>query len=764
MVKTTKNTSKKITPSWKRKILKWCWILTSIPFILIGLMLIIASFSDLPSFEELENPRTVEATVVYSIDGKILGKYYSENRVKVSYNELSPHLTNALIATEDERFRTHSGVDANAIMRAVLGAVTMSNKGGGSTITQQLAKMMFHERPNSKLKRIMQKFGEWIIAARLEKQYTKNEIIAMYFNKFDFVNNAVGIHSASKIYFNTTPKKLTIEQSAMLVGMAKNPNIFNPLRRSDTTIHRRMVVLNQMMKNEIITEQEYDSLRQLPLGINYKPDSHNTGSAPYFRGWLNDEIHDILKENNIYKKDGHAYSVRRDGLKIYTTIDSRMQSYAEKAVERHLTNLQKEFDRDIKSNSNFPFAKDVSAKKADEIIRIKLKQTKRYISLYNKGLSESEIMKELKRPVKTNIFDWKSKDYRKSIEISPYDSVKYAEKILKTGMISIEPQTGFIKVWVGGPNYRNFKYDYAVKAQRQVGSTMKPFAYAIALRDGITTPCTTYPNIEYCIDVEKGFFSESWCPSDNFDGISTPVYCALAGSKNNITAKLIKESGGNNKQLVKFLNSIGIENGSIEAVPSLALGVCQMSVLEMTSAQTIFANGGVHVKPTSILRIEDRNGKILYEAKTEVKEVLDGETSYEVLKMMKGTIKGAKRLEDDKVFGTARRLTYNKPYGNISFECAGKTGTTQNSADGWFVGHVPDLVTSIWVGCDNQNIHFNSSSLGQGANMSLPIWGYFIKDVYRDKKIKINRGDFERPCKKCSETIDCLGDDSNIFQ
>lgn len=762
MAKKKANT-KKSEPKWKKKILKWCWILAFVPFFLIGLMLLIATFTDLPSFEELENPRTVEATVVYSIDGKILGKYYSQNRVKVSYNQLSPHLTNALISTEDERFRSHSGVDANALMRAIAGAITLNSKGGGSTITQQLAKMMFHERPESKLKRIMQKFGEWIIAVRLERQYTKNELIAMYFNKFDFVNNAVGIHSASKIYFNTTPDKLSIEQSAMLVGMAKNPNIFNPIRRPDTTQHRRMIVLSQMQKNDIISEQEYDSLKTLPLGLNFKPESHNTGSAPYFRGWLNNEVHDILKENKIFKEDGHAYSVRRDGLKIYTTIDSKMQKHAEKAIEKHLSNLQKELDKDIKSNPNFPFAKNVSSKKADEIIRIKLKQTKRYQALYSKGLSEQEIMKRLKTPVSTTVFDWKSKNYRKKVELSPYDSVKYDEKVLKSGMISIEPQTGFVKVWVGGPNYRNFKYDYAVKSQRQVGSTMKPFAYAIALRDGVADACTNYPNIEYCIDVKKGFLSESWCPSDKFDGIETPVYCALAGSKNNITAKLIKESGGENKELVRLLNSVGVDNNSIEPVPSLALGTCQMTVLEMTSAQTIFANGGVHVKPTSILRIEDRNGKILYEAKTEVKEVLDSETSYEVLKMLKGTVKGAKRPADDKIFGTARRLTYDRPYGNITFDCAGKTGTTQNSADGWFVGFTPDLVTSIWVGCDNNNIHFNSGSLGQGANMSLPIWGYFIKDVYRDKRIKMNRGDFEIPCTNCSPTINCELSNSDPF-
>lgn len=751
-----KHTSKKTTSTWKSKILKLCWIVAATPFVLISLMLVIASFSDLPTFEELENPRSVEATVVYSIDKKILGKYYSQNRVKVSYQELSPHLTDALISTEDERFRTHSGVDANALMRAVAGAITLNSKGGGSTITQQLAKMMFHERPKSKLKRVMQKFSEWIIAVRLEKQYTKNELIAMYFNKFDFVNNAVGIHSAAKTYFNTTPDKLKIEQAAMLVGMAKNPNIFNPIRHPDTTHKRRMIVLHQMYKNEVITEQEYDSLKVLPLGINFKPDSHNTGLAPYYRGWLKEEVEHIIKENNITKdEEGNLYSVRLDGLKIYTTIDSKMQDYAEQAMLKHLTQLQKELDKDIKNNSNYPYAKSVTNEEADQMIQIKLKQSKRYNQMAEQGLSDTEIIKVLKKPITMKIFDWSSKRFEKEVTMSPYDSVKYHEKILKSGMISIEPQTGFVKVWVGGPSYRDFKYDYAIKSQRQVGSTIKPFAYAVALRDGITTPCTNYPNIEYCIDVKKGFTSDSWCPSDQFDGISTPVYCALAGSKNNITAKLIKESGGENKELVKLLNNIGIANSSIKPVPSLALGVCQMNVLDMTSAQTIFANGGVHVSPTSILRIEDRNGKVLYETKTIVKEVLDKTTAYDVLKMLKGTIKGAKRPEDGKIFGTARRLTYNKPYGNILFDCAGKTGTTQNSSDGWFVGFVPDLVTSIWVGCDNQNIHFNSSSLGQGANMSLPIWGYFIKDVYKDKRIKLNRKDFEPPCEDCSKQIEC---------
>ena len=727
---------KQQSPRWKQKILKYCWIVASVPLFGIAFMLLLAAFSDLPSFEELENPRSVEATLVYSIDGEVLGKYYSQNRVKVAYKDLSPYLSQALIATEDERFRNHSGVDANAILRAVFGAVTFSNKGGGSTITQQLAKMMFHERPGSTWKRVRQKFAEWIISAKLEKRYTKNEIIAMYLNKFDFVNNAVGIHSAAKIYFNTSPDELSVEQAAMLIGMAKNPTIFNPVRNPDTTLHRRMIVLHQMQKNDFITEQVYDSLKQLPLGLDFHPETHNTGLAPYFRDWVKGELSQILKNNKITKDDGSTYSVTRDGLKIYTTINAEMQRYAEKAVEKHLKSLQKELDRDIKNNANHPFGNHVSQNQAQQFIWTEIKKTNPYKTLKEKGTSDAEIYNTLKKQ-------------------GVLDSIKRELKTLKAGMISIEPQTGFVNVWVGGPDYRQYKYDHAAVSKRQVGSTMKPFAYAIAIRDGVVTPCTSYPNIEYCIDVPKGFTSESWCPQDQFDGISTPIYCALAGSKNNITAKIIKETGGNNASLVKLFKSMDLDNSSIEPVPSLALGVCNMSVLEMTSAQSIFANGGVYIKPTTILRVEDRNGRILYEAKPQIKEVLDAETSYTVLKMLKGAIKGAKRPEDGQIFGTARRLTYNHPYGNISFECAGKTGTTQNNSDGWFMGFVPDLVTGVWVGCDNQNVSFNSTSLGQGANMSAPVWGYFIKDVYRNKRLKLNRGDFIPPCENCSPTIDC---------
>ncbi|MFP5470161.1 MAG: transglycosylase domain-containing protein [Bacteroidia bacterium] len=741
-----KKKSNKAELTLTEKLIRAVWITFGLPFALIILMLIVAAFSDLPSFDELENPRSMEASMIYSIDGEVLGKFYTENRVKVEYHQISPHVVNALIATEDERFENHSGIDANAIARAIFGALTFSNKGGGSTITQQLAKMMFHEPPQTKFGRLRQKFGEWIISARLEKQYTKTEIITMYLNKFDFVYNGVGIHSAAKIYFNTTPDKLNIQQAATLVGMAKNPNIYNPVTNPEVTLQRRKIVLKQMQKNDYINEQEYDSLHPLSLGLDFKPESQNTGLAPYFRAWLKDEVEGLLKDNNVLKDDGTTYSVRLDGLKIYTTIDQNMQQHAEQAVENHLKELQTIFDKDIRKNKNYPYSRDVSKQDAERFIWNEIKKSPRFATYQEEGLSNSEILNRFRMPVNMTIFDWNSPGYMKHTKMSPYDSLLYTLQVLRVGMVAIEPQTGFIKAWVGGPNYRNFKYDYATVAKRQVGSTIKPFVYATAIRDGLVDPCTEFANIEYCIETNRG----PWCPNDEFDEQMTPVFCALAGSKNNITTKLIEMTGGNNQQVVNMFRTMSIKNNSIRPVPALGLGVCDMSVLEMTSAQTVFANQGVYVKPVSILRIEDRYGKILYEANTTVKEVLDANTSFEVLKMLKGTMKGAKRPSDGKVFGTGMSIGKG-----LWFECAGKTGTTQNNSDGWFMGFVPDLVTGVWVGCDNPRIRFNNSYYGQGSRMAAPIWGKFISKVYGDKKIKLNRGDFKAPYENLSTRIDC---------
>jgi penicillin-binding protein 1A len=741
-----KSKSSNIVSTIREKAIKILWMAFGLPIVFILLMLTIAAFSSLPTFDQLENPRSVEATMIYSINGDVLGKFYAENRVRVEYHQISPHVINALIATEDERFYNHSGIDANAIARAIFGAVTFSNKGGGSTITQQLAKMMFHEPPKTKFGRLRQKFAEWIIAVKLEKQYTKNELVAMYLNKFDFVYNAVGIYTASKIYFNTTPDKLTIEQAATLVGMAKNPNIYNPISNPENALERRMVVLKQMQKNDVITEQQYDSLRNLPLAIDFKPETQNTGSAPYFRAWLKDEVETILKDNNILKDDGTFYSVKWDGLKIYTTIDKNMQQHAEEAVEKHLKSLQEQFDKDIQKNKNYPYSRDVSKQDAERYIWNEIKKTTRYAALVEEGLSESEILNRFRTPIEMTIFDWNSPGYMKQTQMSPYDSIRHSLKILRVGMVAIEPQTGFIKAWVGGPNYKNFKYDYATTAKRQVGSTIKPFVYATAIRDGLVEPCTEFANIEYCIETNKG----PWCPNDEFDGVMTPVYCGLAGSKNNITAKLIEMTGGNNQQVVNMFRTMNITNPTIRPLPALGLGVCDMSVLEMTSAQTVFSNQGVYVKPVSILRIEDRNGRILFEAKTTVKEVLDASTAFEVLKMLKGTMKGAKRPADGKIYGTGTSIGKG-----LWFECAGKTGTTQNNSDGWFMGHVPDLVTGVWVGCDNPRVRFNNSYYGQGSRMAAPIWGMFISKVYADKKIKMYRGDFKPPYDNMSTIIQC---------
>ncbi len=761
------------------------WILVLTPFIGLGLLLTIAATSkDLPSTSELQNPRSDLATAVLFSDGSIMGQYYRENRIPVSYEHISPHVVNALIATEDERFRDHSGIDIRGTMRAV---VFLGKKGGASTITQQLSKMLFHEPAKGFFSRVRQKSQEWLISAKLEREYTKDEIIAMYLNRFDWINQAVGINSAARVYFNTSPDSLKLHEAAMLVGMCKNPALFNPMRRPDTTLTRRNVVLNQMEKNGLLTERECDSVKALPLGLDFQRVDHTEGPAPYLREILRKQLQDLLSEKDpktgelrIAKADGSPYDIYTDGLKIYTTVDRRMQQYGEYAVREHLgTELQPQFFKDIKDKKNRPFDFRVTKDEVATIMETAMKRSDRYKTFTGKlcancqrpaayietitedgkklfhcdpdkggcdtkwpVLKESEITAAFDKKQKMRVFSWRGEI---DTTFSPNDSIRYYKSFLLSGLMSIDPHTGFVKAWVGGPDFKHFQFDHVQQAHRQVGSTFKPFIYATAVREGMD-PCLRVPNQKTCFDMPEG--QPDWCPENSdakYGGMLT-VKGAMANSVNTVTAYLMKQYS---PQAVTVLaRHMGIKS-PLDPVPSLCLGVADLSLEEMTSAFATFANEGVHIDPIVFTRIEDKNGNAIYDVTPTTEEALDPRTSYIMLDMLKGV---ADR-------GTAMRLRMGwgnrAKYGNIKNPTACKTGTTQNNSDGWFIGITPDLVTGVWTGAEDRSVRFSRTDLGQGANMALPIYGYFMNKVYADASIDISKGDFPRPAGMEGLILDC---------
>lgn len=770
------------------------WVILLGPFIGVFFMLFIASYG-LPDVEQLENPKLNLASEIYTSDNKLLGKYFTENRTNCTYAEISPYVIDCLVATEDERFYEHSGVDFEALGRVVKGVVTRStSKGGGSTISQQLAKMLFPREDLGTLGLVKRKFQEWIIAAQIERRYTKEEIITMYLNKFDFLHLAVGIKSAARIYFNTTPDSLKLEQAAMLVGMAKNPSLYNPISNPKNATKRREVVLNQLLKAQgnphIKTKLDragYDRLRQLPLGLVYTREDHVDGLAPYFREELRKDLAELFRQKDangnyrFHKKDGSPYDVYSDGLKIYTTIDSRMQKYGEWAVQEYLrTFLQKSFDKDNKNWKRPPFANNITEDKIEQImdrarkqsikykiytgqvcgycerskdhITTRVQGTKKifycnYCKHITEAKSDEEIMKMFNTPQKMKVFKWNRPNNCVDTVMTLNDSIKYHMKVLQAALISIDPHTGFIKAWVGGPDYRYFKYDH-VNARRQVGSTFKPFVYAAAFRDRLFNPCSEFLDIEHCIEVpHTAKTTKPWCPSNSgaaYSGAPIPLYFALPASMNNITAAIIKEEKAGT--VIKMLESMGIEKGYLPAVPSICLGSCELSPYEMTGAQASFANKGIYIKPIMFTRIEDKNGNVIYDVEPETSEAMDEETAYMMLMVMKGATSGVINPHTGKAGGTAMRIRSSaKPYGGIKYPIAGKTGTAQDQTDGWFMGLTPDLVTGVWVGADNNAIHFRYTNDGMGTNTALPIWGYYMKKVYADKSIKISTGDFEKP-------------------
>ncbi len=691
----------------------------------------------MPSFEELENPHSNLASEVISADGEILGFIGVENRSNVSYDEISPNVINALIATEDVRFYDHSGIDIRSLGRVFTKTIIgrSSSSGGGSTITQQLAKNLFPREKKSKLGIVYSKFKEWIVAAKLEHNYSKSEILTMYLNTVDFGSNAFGIKTASKTFFDKAPSELTVEEAAVLVGLLKAPSTYNPVRNPENALARRNTVLSQMLKYDYLTQEQFDSISAIPINMSrYSPQTHNEGNATYFREFIRAYMKEWCKTHK--KPDGEYYDVHKDGLRIYTTIDSRMQRYAEQAVAEHMGNeIQPAFERELKRRkNNSPFVK-VSQDQINAYLTSAMRNSDRYRNMRDEGMSEKEIRKAFDQKVRMRIFTWKG---AKDTVMSPWDSLLYYKKFLNAGLMSVEPSTGYVKAYVGGINYRYFKFDNVTQSQRQVGSTFKPYVYACAMMNGLT-PCTQVPNSEVCFENVDGSL---WCPHNSTDARKDEMVTlkwALANSVNYVSAYLMKYHT-NPDQVVELVHKMGIKS-DVPAVPAICLGTPDLTVAEMVGAMATFVNHGEHVEPIFITRIEDNKGMVLATFTAERNEALDPQTAYLTVELMKGVVD----------YGTGGRLRYKY---NISYPVAGKTGTTQNNSDAWFIGMTPKLVTGVWIGGEMRSIHFNNMTYGQGAAAALPVWGLYMKKVYDDPKINFYKGNFDRPANIDVE-LDC---------
>ena len=702
-------------------------------------------FGSMPSFEDLENPESNLATEIISSDGVTIGKFYNENRTPIKYEDLPQSLVKALVATEDERFYEHSGIDARRTFGA---ALKLGANGGASTLTQQLAKLLFHgEGSTFKLFRVIQKVKEWIIAVKLERQYTKNEIIAMYLNKADFVNTAVGIRSASKVYFGKEPRDLTIDEAAMFVGMLKNPSYFNPLRRMKQVRSRRNTVLGQMVRNGILDKAAKDKLAAQPIVLHFHPESHKEGTATYFREFLREYMKNWVKENK--KPDGSDWDIYSDGLKIYTTIDSKIQQHAEEAVAAHMKNLQKEFFAQQKDNKNAPFLK-ITPEETKIIMEKAMKSSERWRIMREDDKSDEEIIASFGVKTKMKIFSWNGEI---DTLMTPTDSIRYYKHFLQTGVMSMEPKTGHIKAWVGGIDYKYFQYDHVGQGARQVGSTFKPFVYATAIEQLRMSPCDSIIDSPFTIPVGKHHVTEDWTPknSDNkYRGMVT-LKKALANSINTVSAKLMDRVGP--EAVVALTKKLGVKS-DIPLQPSIALGAVEITVEDMVAAYSTFANQGVYIKPEFINRIEDKNGVVLYESAPETHDVLNKDIAYAVIKLLEGVTEegsGVRLRTQGGGSGDNRWTGYPYMFTN---PIAGKTGTSQNQSDGWFIGMVPNLVTGVWVGCEDRSARFKGITYGQGATAALPIWGYMMKKCYEDKDLLISKDPFERP-DNLSIKVDC---------
>lgn len=698
----------------------------------------------LPEIRELQNPINKSATEIYSSDAQLLGRYYKgrDNRVPINYNEIDKDIINALIATEDIRFYKHSGIDLRGLIRAVFGVLTRSNSGGGSTITQQLAKQLYSPGAGNIIERAFQKPIEWVIAVKLERMYSKEEIIAMYLNQFDFLNNAVGIKSASHVYFNSPADKLNIQEAATLVGMCKNPSYFNPLRYNERSSSRRNVVLDQMRKAGFLTENESDSIKKLPLILDYKRVDHKEGLAPYFReylrkvltakkpvkgdyadwqketyendkwSWENDPLYGFFEKNK--KSDGSKYDIYTDGLKIYTTIDSRMQRYAEEAVDQHMQSIQKQFFSEKKGRKYAPFSRDLTTAEVSSIMQSAVNQSERYRKLKKEGAGKEEIDKSFNTKTEMRVFTYNG---WVDTVMTPMDSIRYHKHFLRCGFMSMDPADGHVKAYVGGPDFTAFQYDMVTLGRRQIGSTVKPYLYTLCMEEGMS-PCDMVLNEPITIMTSSG----PWSPrnaSSRRIGEMVTLRWGLKESNNWISARLMSQFTP--EALVKLMHSFGIK-GKIDPVVSLALGPVEVSVAEMVDAYTAFPSRGIRVDPLYVSHIEDANGNIIGSFTPRMEEIFSEETAFKMIYMMRSVI-------DD---GTGSRV--RRVYG-LTMPMGGKTGTTNNNSDGWFMGYTPKLVSGVWVGGEERSIRFDSMAQGQGAAMALPIWANYMKKVLADKQL-----------------------------
>ena len=738
-----------------RSSIKLFWIVFSIgvfSFISIFLAAGLGLLGKMPEFRQLENPKTNLATQIYSSDNTVIGKfYYNDNRTPLYYEEIPKNLIDALIATEDERFYDHSGIDLRSTLRAV---AYLGEKGGASTVSQQLARQLFTGvRSRNTLDAVIQKIKEWVIAVQLERRYAKKEILTMYLNLYDFNYNADGLRSAANIYFSKEPSDLLLEESAMLVGMLKNSSLYNPIRRPELVISRRNIVFQQMLRNDMLSQEEVDSLQQLPLNIQFNPQSHREGLATYFRAYLRQFMLNWIQENP--KPDGEKYNLYLDGLRIYTTLDSRMQTYAENAVREHLSNLQDAFfeQNTPKWNPTAPFL-DLTEKEVERLMDQAMRRSERWRKMKLAGKTEDDIKASFAQETAMKIFSWKGEI---DTVMRPIDSIRHYKHFLRSGMMSMSPQTGHVKAWVGGINYKHFQFDHVFQGKRQIGSTFKPFVYASAIDQLKLSPCDSFPDGFYCVEARKFGAHEAWCPKnsgDRYTGMRT-LKNALANSVNTISARLIDKVGPG--PVSKLAADLGI-GSKIPSVPSIALGTADLSVYEMVAAYGAFANQGIYVKPVMVTRIEDKNGTVLFEATPETRDVLSAESAYVTVKLLEGVTESGSGIrlrhrgaeENNPYFGT---VVTGYPY-EFQNPIAGKTGTTQNQSDGWFIGMVPNLVTGVWVGGEDRATHFNSIAYGQGATMALPIWALYMKKLYEDPLLEVSTDSFPAP-KKVSIPLDC---------
>jgi Membrane carboxypeptidase/penicillin-binding protein len=738
-MKTNKQTS-----SFRSKFAIWFWSLFGVAIIsIVVFFALIANgvIGYLPQVDELQNPINKYATEVYSSDLQLLGRYslQKNNRMKVEYNEISPFVINALLATEDERFYNHSGVDGKALVRSIVKTAMLQDKsaGGGSTITQQLAKLLWSPKSNNVVQRVSRKPIEWVISVKLEKLYTKEEIITMYLNMYDWLNNAAGIKTAAQVYFGITPDKLNVEQSATLVGMLQNSSLYNPIRRNEQTRNRRNVVINQMLRAKQISQVECDSLKQLPLVLNYHHADHKEGIAPYLRqylqtvlsakkpqrsnyaSWQDEKYKEDLwqwENNPLYgfcnkntKPNGDKYNLFTDGLKIYTTIDSRMQTYAENAVKEHIETLQKTFFKEKKGRSYAPYSRHLKTAEIDKILERSMRQSDRYLSMKKAGVSAQDIENAFKQSIEMQVFSY---DGMIDTIMSPLDSIRYYKHFLRCGFMSIDAKSGHVKAYVGGPDFTNFQYDMVTLGKRQVGSTVKPFLYTLAMEEGMQ-PCDEMLLEPITLIDGNG---RPWTPrnaSKSPVGTMVSLRWGLTNSNNWVSAYLMKQFTPN--AMAELMRSFGVR-GQIDPVVSLCLGPCEVSVAEMVDAYTAFPNKGIRTEPLYVSRIEDANGNVIATFTPKMHEIFSETTAYKMIYMMRAVVEAGSGNRIRRIYGI------NSPVG-------GKTGTTQNNSDGWFVGYTPSLVAGVWVGGEDRDIHFDSMNEGQGASMALPIWALYMKQV-----------------------------------